>query len=160
MITLTWADIRNPVFVGILQRMINSPMPFEVSVKLLTLAKKVNDERTLSNVMFAKLEKEYTEVVKVEGQPDNRRFKEGMAVKGSEEFAKASNHKFSVRLSPIKSILLQGVVLTVNELLAIKPLIEDADDLGLEEAAYDEHEQKKAESKGAEESHAQAEVSP
>lgn len=160
MITLTWADVRNPVFVGILQRMIQSKLPFEVTVKLLTLAKKVNDERTLSNVMFDRLEKEYTEVVMEEGKPQYRKFKDGKGMEAQAELAKANNHKFSVKMTPIHSSLLRAMTLDVNELLAIKPLIEDADDLGIEEMAYYEHEQKKADDKGTEESQAPAEVSP
>lgn len=128
-IELTWGDIRNNVFLGIVQKMIDSRLPFEVTTKMLLVAKKINDERALANVMSAKMENDYTEVIKEEGKPEYRKIKEEVKKEYQEELHKFMNHKFYVRTPPFNSILLQRLELSVNELLAIRPLLADADDV-------------------------------
>lgn len=128
-IELTWGDIRNNVFLAIIQRMIDSKLPFEVTVKMLLVAKKINDERALANVVLAKMEKEYTKVVKEEGKPEYREVLEEKKAEYEAEYAKYITHTFTVRTPKFPSIALKKLELTVNELLAIRPLLSDADDL-------------------------------
>lgn len=111
MIELTWGDIKSPVFMGVLQRMIESKMPFDVTVKLLSLAKTINDEITLCNVTGEKVTKDHR------SDP----------VQLNAEYGKLLSHKFQVKLNPIPSGRLTGIELSVNELLAIRPLLEDRD---------------------------------
>ena len=109
MIELTWGDIKSPVFIGVLQRMIASKMPFEVTVKLLALAKRINDELTLCGVTGEKIEKDYA----------------GNPLELEAELKKLFSHKFQTRISPIPSAKLQSLELNVNELLAIRSILED-----------------------------------
>jgi len=126
-IELTWGDVRSKTFIGIIQRMLQSRLPFEVTVSLLSLAKKINEEKELSDVLFAKLEEEYTTLVKVEGQPDQRVIIKEKNKEFEAEFKQASEHSFTVQSPKFSTELLSKLELSVNELLAIKPLLLDAD---------------------------------
>lgn len=128
-IELTWRDIRHNVFLSVIQRMIEARLPFEVTTKMLMIAKKINDERALANVVSSRMEKEFTEVVKEEGKPDYRKIKEDVKEEYEKELTKFMEHKFQVRTPPFPSIMLKKLELSVNELLAIRPLLSDADDV-------------------------------
>lgn len=103
MITLKWSDIVNPTFLSVVQSLINTKLPTETTIKVLRIAKKVNDERTL---VLSVLDK----------NKDNL-----------EEQKKALETSFQVDCSKIPSEHLKGLLLSVNELLALEQLLSDAE---------------------------------
>lgn len=128
-ITLSERDCRNDVFLGILQHMINSRMPYTVTMTLLSLAKLVNDHRTHSNVIYNQLFEDHSELVKEEGKPDFRRIKADQAEAFQTKLNAFMSEKFETRLNQIEPNLLTNLNLSVNELLAIAPLLIGGDDL-------------------------------
>ena len=105
MIKLTWGEINNPVFLKAMQHLMNSRVLAETTIKLLTIARAINNEKTLVNMFLDKH-------------------------KGNdEELKKGAENSFSIKVNPISSIHLREVKLSVGELLAIAPLLEDADDI-------------------------------
>jgi len=105
MIKLTWGEINNPVFMQAFQHLMNSRVPGETTIKLLTLARRINNEKTLINAFADKY-------------------------KGNkEELEKGVSHEFEIKVPLIPSLHLKNVSLSVGELLSLAPLLEDADDI-------------------------------
>lgn len=130
MIELTWGDINNDMFMGIMQRLAHAKLPFHATIKVLNVCKKVNDERTLMQAVFDKMNKEYFD------KNDKGHFvmKEGVKETYEKEFTEAMEHKIKIRVNQIPSQVFERIDLTVGELLAIKPLLSDGEILdGLNE---------------------------
>lgn len=126
---LKYGDVRNPTFLEIVQRMINEKLPLPVTAKMLNLAKQINDERLIVNGLIDKLVRDKSEVVKEDGNPDLFKIKESEQATFNQEFQELNDTIIQTTLEQIEPSQLKTLELSVNELLAIAPLLVGGEEL-------------------------------
>jgi len=122
-IRLKYADIRNDVFIGVLNRLIPARLPFPVTQKLLMLVQEVNNHRTYAQVMIDKIFEELGEEIVEEGKPSHRAIKKEHETVANERFSACMQLDFDSKIEKFDKVMFQRFELSVNELLAIEPLL-------------------------------------
>ena len=128
-IVLKYGDIRNTTFLEIVQRMIDAKLPVPVAAKIFHLAKQINEERNFANNLVDNLLKEHSEVLKEEGKPDAYVIKTDQVTEFNKKLNELNETKIPTRLEQISPEQVSKLELSVNELLAIAPLLVGGEEL-------------------------------
>lgn len=126
MIKLTWGQIRDGDFIDALARVYRMKLPFETTLKLMFIGKRVDEERDLSNEMASKLRKTYIEKVSIDGK-DIEQVRPALKdefLKAEREFAQ---HSFEINLAKIDMQALKNLELSAFELGKLSPILTEAE---------------------------------
>lgn len=126
MIKLTWGQIRDGDFIDALARVYRMKLPFETTLKLMFIGKRVDEERDLSNEMASKLRKTYIEKVNIDGK-DIEQVRPALKdefLKAEREFAQ---HSFEINLAKIDMQALKNLELSAFELGKLSPILTEAE---------------------------------
>lgn len=121
MVKLTWANVRDQRFIAGVTRVFRHRLPYKISLDVLLLTKKIEEQKKLSDKMADKLDSQYFET-NAEGK---KVLKDSLAKEFDEAYASFCNTDFTVKVTslPAAPEVLAGLELSAEDLHVLSPLL-------------------------------------